>query len=248
MRRKRMGEKERREKEERGNKNQYLRRGKTRKNPKQLNHTHKTLIPLIHHTPKLFFLFFFKFSIIFLLFTTPTKLVLFFEKNSSSTSHISGRRGRGGRRGRERRGRRGRSCQRKKQKNKKIYGRENGLKNTFFGAKRPKIITNSLFVFVFFVSVVHFAPPLSPLFPPNLLRCPSLHQQPFFASSFINTPPFPFLSSTPVITLFPCCPSSSFPHSKTANHPFSTLFSPPPHTLFSTPNSLPYFPSLNIGS
>ena len=37
-------EKKRREREERGNKNQYLRRGETRKNPKQLNHTHKTLV------------------------------------------------------------------------------------------------------------------------------------------------------------------------------------------------------------
>ena len=52
-------EKKKEEKRGRGNKNQYLRRGETGKNPKQLNHTHKTS-PffrkefLIHPTHKTF--------------------------------------------------------------------------------------------------------------------------------------------------------------------------------------------------
>ena len=60
--------KKKEEKRRRGEIKTSLRRGKTRKNPKQLNHTHKTFV---HEK---------EFLIIFLLFTTPQNCFFFFFK------------------------------------------------------------------------------------------------------------------------------------------------------------------------
>ena len=112
------------------------------------------------------------------------------------------------------------------------------------GEVREVVVMKSLFLF--FVSQFFFSLPRYPLsFLPTFFAA-LLHQQPFFASSFITLPPpppFPFLSSTPL--LFPSfllAPLSLIQRPPTIH--FSTLFSHPTpfflhlYPLFSPPTSI----------
>ena len=176
----------------------------------------KNNIPLFHHTHQTSPFFRKEFLIIFLLFTPPTKLFRFFEKNSSSTSHISGRRGRGGRRGRERRGRRGRSCQDKKKQQENLWERKR-IKNA---QKSPK---RSFFFFSFVSFFASLPYPLS--FLPTFFAALFFTNNPFLPPRLSTLPPFPlsFINALLLPTFLPAPPPLS-------------LIQRPPTTLFFSPH------------